>query len=94
MRDNLVSRATTVSDTFRKYFTETYDQFYAQAESTIATFQEQDKLEQQFLDANGRILMSTSGLTGGGMASTEEATRARTTLQPEVPGATRCRMSA
>ena len=52
VRDNLVSRATTAADTFRKYFTETYDQFYTQAESTIATFQEQDKLEQQFLDCN------------------------------------------
>ena len=74
VRDNLVSRATTAADTFRKYFTETYDQFYAQAESTVATFQEQDKLEQQFLDANGRILLSTSGLSAGGMASTEDAT--------------------
>ena len=73
VRDNLVSRATTVADTFQKYFTETYDQFYTQAESTIATFQEQDKLEQQFLDANGRILLSTSGLSAGGMASTEDA---------------------
>ena len=84
VRDNLVSRATTASDTFRKYFTETYDQFYTQAESTIATFQEQDKLEQQFLDASGRILLSTSGLTVGGMASTEDATRAFTTNKTEV----------
>lgn len=61
MRDNLVSRAVTASDTFRKYFTDTYDQFYTQAESTVTTFSEQDKLEQQFLDANGRILLSTSG---------------------------------
>ena len=88
VRDNLVSRATTVSDTFRKYFTETYDQFYAQAESTIATFQEQDKLEQQFLDANGRILMSTW----------HRPKRPRGRLRPCsprcIPGATRCRMSA
>lgn len=34
VRDNLVSRAVTASDTFRKYFTDTYDQFYTQAEST------------------------------------------------------------
>ena len=84
VRDNLVSRATTVSDTFRKYFTETYNQFYTQAESTIATFQEQDKLEQQFLDTNGRVLLSTSGLTGGGMASTEDAAKALASQQPEV----------
>ena len=84
VRDNLVSRATTVADTFQKYFTETYDQFYTQAESTIATFQEQDKLEQQFLDTNGRVLMSTSGLTGGGMASTEDAARALASQKPEV----------
>ena len=84
VRDNLVSRATTVADTFQKYFTETYDQFYTQAESTIATFQEQDKLEQQFLDTGGRVLMSTSGLTGGGMASTEDASQALSTQQTAV----------
>ena len=65
MRDNLASRAATTSDTFRKYFTDTYDQFYTQAEATVTTFQDQDKFEQQFLDANGRILLSTSGLSGG-----------------------------
>ena len=27
VRDNLASRAATTSDTFRKYFTDTYDQF-------------------------------------------------------------------
>ncbi len=40
------------------------------------TFQDQDKFEQQFLDANGRILLSTSGLSGGGVASTEDASQA------------------
>lgn len=69
------ARATT-SDTFRKYFTDTYDQFYTQAEATVTTFQDQDKFEQQFLDANGRILLSTSGLSGGGVASTEDASQA------------------
>ena len=84
VRDNLVSRATTSADTFRKYFTDTYDQFYAQAENTIGTFQEQDKFEQQFLDASGRVLLSTSGLSAGGMASTEDATQALSTQKTSV----------
>ncbi|MDO5142908.1 MAG: ATP-binding protein [Eubacteriales bacterium] len=84
VRDNLVSRATSTADTFQKYFTETYDQFYNQAESTVATFQEQDKLEQQFLDANGRILLSTSGLSAGGMASTEDAMLALAEQKPKA----------
>ena len=84
VRDNLVSRAVTASDTFRKYFTDTYDQFYTQAESTVTTFSEQNKLEQQFLDANGRILLSTSGLSGGGLASTEDATQALATQKTSV----------
>ena len=84
VRDNLVSRATTAADTFRKYFTDTYDQFYTQAESTVTTFQEQDKLEQQFLDSTGRILLSTSGLSGGGMASTEDATQALATQKVAI----------
>ena len=70
------ARRATTSDTFRKYFTDTYDQFYTQAEATVTTFQDQDKFEQQFLDANGRILLSTSGLSGGGVASTEDASQA------------------
>ena len=50
----------------------------------MTTFSEQDKLEQQFLDANGRILLSTSGLSGGGLASTEDATQALATQKTSV----------
>ncbi len=76
VRDNLLSRATLKAETYQKYFTETYDQYYSQAESDVSTYGEQDKLEMQFLDRNGRILLSTSALTGGGMASTEDAAQA------------------
>ncbi|MCI7125913.1 MAG: HAMP domain-containing histidine kinase [Agathobaculum sp.] len=76
VRDNLLARATQTADIYRKYFTETYDQFYTQAESSVTTYEQKDKVEMQFLDRNGRILLSTSGLTGGGMASTEEAVQA------------------
>ena len=84
VRNNLVSRATTVADTFRKYFTESYDQFYTQAEAAIATFQEQDKMEQQFVNSSGRILLSTSGLTSGGMASTEDVSKSLSTQTTQV----------
>ena len=87
VRDNLTSRATLKAETYHKYFTETYDQFYAQAESDVSTFSEQEKLEMQFLDRNGRILLSTSALTGGGMASTEDAAQALSTQKTAVfPG--------
>ncbi len=95
VRDNLASRAATTSDTFRKYFTDTYDQFYTQAEATVTTFQDQDKFEQQFLDANGRILLSTSGLSGGGVASTEDASQALSGQKPRFsPAETRFPASA
>ena len=84
VRNNLVSRATTVADTFRKYFTESYDQFYTQAEAAIATFQEQDKMEQQFVNSSGRILLSTSGLTSGSMASTEDVSKSLSTQTTQV----------
>ena len=64
MRDNLASRAATTSDTFRKYFTDTYDQFYTQAEATVTTFQDQDKFEQQFLDANEMCIRDSSCPSG------------------------------
>ncbi len=76
VRDNLLSRATQTAETYRKFFTDTYDQFYTQAESSVATYSMRDRLELQFLDSSGRILLSTSGLSGGGMASTEEASQA------------------
>ena len=62
VRDNLPSRATLKAETYHKYFTETYDQFYAQAESDVSTFSEQEKLEMQFLDRNGRIPVSYTHL--------------------------------
>lgn len=76
VRDNMISRATLKAETYHKYFTETYDQFYAQAETDVSTFDMKEKLEMQVLDSGGRILLSSSGLTGGGMASTEEAAKA------------------
>ena len=84
VRDNLTSRATQTAATFHKHWTDTYDQFYTAAESSIADFTEKDKLEMQFLDTNGRILMSTSGLTGGGLASTSDATQALSEQKPEI----------
>ena len=87
VRDNLTARATLKAETYHKYFTETYDQFYTQAENDVSTFTEQKKLEMQFLDRSGRILLSTSGLSGGGMASTEDAAQALSTQKTAIfPG--------
>ncbi len=84
VRDNLLSRATQTAETYRKYFTDTYDQFYTQAESSVATYSMRDRLELQFLDKSGRIILSTSGLSSGGMASTDEALQALSTQKTAV----------
>lgn len=84
VRDSLLSRATQTADIYRKYFTETYDQFYTQAEASVATFALQEKIELQFLDRNGRVLMSTSGLSAGGLASTEDTEQALTSQKTAV----------
>lgn len=84
VRDSLLSRATQTADIYRKYFTETYDQFYTQAEASVATFALQGKIELQFLDRNGRVLMSTSELSAGGLASTEDTAQALTSQKTAV----------
>jgi len=84
VRDSLLSRANQIAETYRKYFTDTYDQFYTQAESSVATYSMRDRLELQFIDRRGRILLSTSGLSGGSMASTEEAAQALSTQKTAV----------
>lgn len=76
VRENLVSRSESAASFFHRYLTGTYDQFYAAAEQYIADFEMPDKLELQFLDRAGRIIISTSGLTGGGLPATEDAAQA------------------
>lgn len=75
IRDNLTSRVTSTSR-FMKQWTDTYDQFYTQAEIYVAEYSDRDKVELQFLDRNGRILISTSGLTSGGIPATDDALQA------------------
>lgn len=75
VRDNLISRVTSTSR-FMRQWTDTYDQFYTQAETYAAEYTDKDKVELQFLDRNGRILLSTSGLTAGGVPATDDAAQA------------------
>ncbi len=84
LRESLLSRANQISETYRKYFTETHEQFYTQAKSSVATYSMRDRLELQFLDKSGRIILSTSALNGGRMASTEEAGQALSTQKTAV----------
>lgn len=78
VREQLLSRANTTSAEFQKYWTSSYDQFYKQAERQVLEYTDKEKVELQFLNRYGRILLSTSGLTSGGIPSTEEASRALT----------------
>ncbi len=84
LRESLLSKANQIAETYRKYFTETYEQFYTQAKSSVSTYSMRDRLELQFLDKSGRIILSTSALSGGGMASTEEAAQALVTQKTAV----------
>lgn len=76
VREKLVGTSESAASFFHKYLTGTYDQFYSAAEQYIADFESPDKMELQFIDRSGRVMMSTSGLTGGGAPSTEDAAQA------------------
>ena len=95
VRDNLASRAATRRTHSANTSPILTISFTRRRRSTVTTFQDQDKFEQQFLDANGRILLSTSGLSGGGVASTEDASQALSGQKTAVsPAETRFPASA
>ena len=61
----LEAKAKTSADFFASYVAMTYAEYYQSAFRYTERFEERDVLELQFIDTNGRVLVSTYGITAG-----------------------------
>ena len=76
MRADLVSRARAETDAFNTYAMNSYNEFYQQAYSSAENFEDRELMELQFLNSNGRVLVSSFGVTAGLSPGTSDITAA------------------
>ncbi len=84
VRSGLESKAKTASDFFSSYMNQSYNEYYLSAYRFIENFDEKNTLELQFVNSNGRIIVSSFGLTAGTSPGTEDITKAMETRQISV----------
>lgn len=63
MRSGLESRARIAAETFTGYGVKSYSEYYRLASYSAETFEEKDTIELQFINTNGRVQVSSYGLT-------------------------------
>jgi len=81
VRTGLEAKAKTATDFFANYVARSYTDYYNAAFRYTDTFREADKLELQFLDTDGSIMVSTSSIASGIQPDTPDVTRAIHTRQ-------------
>ncbi|MBE6910840.1 MAG: HAMP domain-containing histidine kinase [Ruminococcaceae bacterium] len=72
MRSGLESRARLAAETFTGYGVKSYSEYYRLASYSVETFEEKDQLELQFVNTNGRVQVSSYGLTAGTRPDTSD----------------------
>ena len=72
MRAGLETRARTEADSFTNYGIKSYGEYYRLASYSAETFEEKDTLELQFINVNGRVQVSSYGLTAGSRPGTSD----------------------
>ncbi len=75
-RSSLEAKAKAGADYFNTYTMNSYSEYYRTASLYVASFDESDVIELQFLNVSGRIETSTRGLTAGTSPDTLDITRA------------------
>ena len=76
MRSGLETRARAAADTFTSYGIKNYSEYYRLATYSAETFDEKDSIELQFINTNGRVQVSSYGLTAGISPGTADITSA------------------
>ena len=61
----LEAKAKTASSFFENYVANTYAEYYDSAYKFIGTFEDADKIELQFINSSGIMIVSSNSLTGG-----------------------------
>ena len=72
MRTGLETRARAAADTFTSYGIKSYSEYYRLATYSAETFEEKDSIELQFINTNGRVQVSSYGLTAGTSPATSD----------------------
>ena len=72
MRTGLETRARAAADTFISYGIKSYSEYYRLATYSAETFEEKDSIELQFINTNGRVQVSSYGLTAGTSPATSD----------------------
>ena len=72
MRTGLETRARAAADTFTNYGIKSYSEYYRLATYSAETFEEKDSIELQFINTNGRVQVSSYGLTAGTSPATSD----------------------
>lgn len=83
MRSGLETRARIAADNFMSYGMKSYSEYFRYASVTAETFEEKDSLELQFINAGGRVQVSSYGLTAGTSPGTTDVAEAIATGKPK-----------
>ncbi len=81
VKAGLEAKAKTATDFFSNYVAKSYAEYYANAIKYTESFESSDKLELQFIDEDGRVMITTYGISAGSSPSTPDISRAITTGQ-------------
>jgi len=65
IRTGLEAKARTATDFFANYVARSYDDYYDSAFRYAESFREADRIEMQFLNSDGSIMISSSAITSG-----------------------------
>jgi len=76
IRTGLEAKARTATDFFANYVARSYDDYYDSAFRYAETFREADRIEMQFLNRDGSIMISTSAMTSGTSPGSPDVTTA------------------
>ena len=80
-RSTLVAKAKAGADYFNTYSTDSYSDYYRTASLYTATFEDSDRIELQFLNTSGRIVVSSRGMSAGSAPGTSEINHALETKE-------------
>lgn len=72
VKSGLEAKAKTATGFFANYVTGTYTEYYESAYKYAETFEDSGRLELQFIDTGGKVLISTNIMTSGGNPGTSD----------------------
>ena len=72
MRSGMEAKARTASDFFSNYINLSYNEYYQSCVMLTQTFEDKNKMEMQFIGADGGIVASSSGLWAGSAPGTSD----------------------